>query len=90
MVEALAAGAAISVVNLAEVLSKLADAGTDPEQARRKLRAAEGDAGALVVEQLSEDDCVEVARLRPKTRRLGLSLADRAAWHWPSGSPCRC
>ena len=78
VVEAIAEGAAISVVNLAEVLSKLADAGKDPEQARSDLRAAQGDTGALAVEHLSEDDCVELARLRPRTRELGLSLADRA------------
>lgn len=65
-------------MNLAEVLSKLADAGKDPEQANRELRGAQGDVGALVVEPLGEHDCVEVARLRPKTRDLGLSLADRA------------
>lgn len=78
VVEAIAAGAAISVVNLAEVLSKLAEVGKDPEQARRELRDAEADVGALQVEALSEADCVEVARLRPNTRELGLSLADRA------------
>lgn len=76
--EAIAAGAAISVVNLAEVLSKLAEAGQDPDQARSELREAEGGVGALVIEPLSEADCVEVARLRPRTRELGLSLADRA------------
>ena len=78
MADAIAAGAAISVVNLAEVLSKLAEAGKEPERARAELREAEGGSGALVVEALTEDDCVEVARLRPRTRELGLSLADRA------------
>jgi PIN domain nuclease of toxin-antitoxin system len=76
--EAIVAGAAISVVNLAEVLSKLADAGKDPEEARSELRDAAGDVDALVIEPLTEVDCVEVGRLRPKTRALGLSLADRA------------
>lgn len=76
--DAIAAGAAISVVNLAEVLSKLADAGMDPEQARNQLRDAEGGTGALEIEPLSEADCVEIARLRPRTREFGLSLADRA------------
>ena len=76
--EAIAAGAAISVVNLAEVLSKLAEAGKDPDEASGELRDAAGDTDALAIEPLSEIDCVEVARLRPKTRELGLSLADRS------------
>jgi ribonuclease VapC len=76
--EAIVAGAAISVVNLAEVLSKLAEAGKDPAEARDQLRDAAGDADALPIEPLSETDCVEVGRLRPRTRELGLSLADRA------------
>jgi PIN domain nuclease of toxin-antitoxin system len=60
------------------VLSKLADAGQDPATAWSELRAATGDTDALLVESLTEADCVEVARLRPRTRALGLSLADRA------------
>ncbi len=78
VVEAIAARAAIGIVNLAEVLSKLADAGKDPDEARRELLDAADDQQALVVEPLTEADCVEVARLRPMTRALGLSLADRA------------
>jgi len=78
VVEAIAARAAIGIVNLAEVLSKLADAGKDPDEARRELLNAADDQQALVVEPLTEADCVEVARLRPMTRALGLSLADRA------------
>jgi PIN domain nuclease of toxin-antitoxin system len=76
--DAIAAGTAISIVNLAEALSKLAEAGKDPDRARSELRAAAGEEGALVIEPLTETDCVEVARLRPRTRELGLSLADRA------------
>lgn len=76
--EAIAARAAISIVNLAEVLSKLADAGVDPERARRELLDAADDQRALAVEPFTDVDSVEVARLRPTTRALGLSLADRA------------
>ncbi len=75
--EAIADGAAISLVNLAEVLSKLADAGKDPRQARRELGETAGESGALVVEPLTEEDCIEAARMRPLTRQLGLSLGDR-------------
>lgn len=70
--EAMEAGAAISVVNLAEVLSKAAEVGDDPEKRAGDLR------GALTVEPLTELDCVAVALLRPVTRALGFSLADRA------------
>lgn len=70
--EAMAEGAAISVVNLAEVLSKAAEVGDDPH--RRAIDLIE----ALQVEPLTVPDCVEIASLRPLTRDLGLSLADRA------------
>lgn len=76
--EAIGEGAAMSVVNWAEVLSKLAEAGKDPEVAAAELRRAEGSRRALSIEPLTAADCVAVARLRPVTKRQGLSLADRA------------
>ena len=45
--DVIAAVAAISVVNLAEVLSKLAEAGKEPEQARTQLASWKGAAGLL-------------------------------------------
>jgi ribonuclease VapC len=78
IIEAIGKGAAVSVVNWAEVLSKLAEAGKDPEVAAAELRRAEGSRRALSIEPLTAADCVAVARLRPVTRRQGLSLADRA------------
>ncbi len=78
VIEAIGKGAAVSVVNWAEVLSKLAEAGKDPEVAAAELRRAEGSRRALSIEPLTAADCVAVARLRPVTRRQGLSLADRA------------
>lgn len=78
VIEAIGRGAAVSVVNWAEVLSKLAEAGKDPEAAAAELRRAEGSRRALSIEPLTAADCVAVARLRPITRRQGLSLADRA------------
>src|SRR6266568_651884 len=77
-IDAIGEGAAISVVNWAEVLSKLAESGKDPEVAAAELRRAEGSRRALSIEPLTAADCVAVARLRPITRRQGLSLADRA------------
>jgi ribonuclease VapC len=78
VIEAIEAGAAISVVNWAEVLSKLAERGEDPGTVAAELRRAEDSETVLAIEPLSEEDCVEVARLRPRTRGAGLSLADRA------------
>jgi ribonuclease VapC len=75
---AIADGAAISVVNLAEVLSKVAERGGDPAAAAAELRKAEGSKRALTIEPLTAADCVALARLRPITKQRGLSLADRA------------
>lgn len=75
---AVADGAAISVVNLAEVLSKVAERGGDPAAAAAELRKAEGSKRALTIEPLTAADCIALARLRPTTKQRGLSLADRA------------
>jgi ribonuclease VapC len=76
--EAIEEGSAISVVNWAEVLSKLAEGGMDPSTAAAQLRRAEGSRKALTIEPLTAADCIVIARLRPITRGQGLSLADRA------------
>jgi PIN domain nuclease of toxin-antitoxin system len=76
--EAIANGAAISVVNWAEVLTKLAERGRDPEQAASETRKAEGSRRALAIEPITAADCIAVARLRLTTKTQGLSLADRA------------
>jgi ribonuclease VapC len=71
-------GAAISALNWAEVLARLIDLGGDPaEIAARALPAAA--AGAVEVVPFDEAGARETARLRAKTRRFRLSLADRAA-----------
>jgi ribonuclease VapC len=70
--EAMNRGAAISVVNWAEVLSKAAEVGDDPRQRADDLR------DAVTIEPITEADCVEIAKLRPVTITQGLSLADRA------------
>ena len=76
--EAIEEGSAISVVNWAEVLSKLAEGGKDPEVAAAELRKAEGSKKALIIEPVTARDCIAIARLRPISRAQGLSLADRA------------
>ena len=77
VVGAIAAGATISVVNWAEVLSNVAADGDDPQEVAERLSAT-GEEVVIWVEALTAADCMEVARLRPATPPQGLSLADRA------------
>lgn len=76
--DAIADGTAISTVNLAEVLSRVADRGADPQRLTRQLTERGLLDGAVAVEPLTTADAVEIARLRPRTRDHGLSLGDRA------------
>jgi len=76
--EALLRGSAISAVNLAEVLSKLAEVGEDPQDVTANLRGRGLLGGNLVVSPLGEQDAVVIARLHRGTRAHGLSLGDRA------------
>lgn len=78
VVEAIAAGAAIGIVNLAEVLTKLSEGGRNPQRALAELRKTNNPGKALTIAPLTTPDCVAVARLRPATKPQGLSLADRA------------
>ena len=72
VVDAIAETATVSIVNWAETLSKIAYDGVDPPQVATPLRET------LILEPLTETDCIEIARLRPLTKAHGLSLADRA------------
>lgn len=75
---ALLRGAAISAVNLAEVLTKLVEIGEDPGLVSETLRRR-GLLGAnLEVLPLTADDAVLMADLHRKTKSQGLSLGDRA------------
>jgi PIN domain nuclease of toxin-antitoxin system len=76
--DAIATGASISTVNLGEVLSRVADRGGDPVRVARQMTDRGLLDGAIMVEPFTSADAVEVARLRPTTRDLGLSLGDRA------------
>jgi PIN domain nuclease of toxin-antitoxin system len=77
VVEAIAAGTTISVVNWAEVLSKVAGEGDDPELVASRLSVT-GEEVVIWIEALTAADCMEVGRMRPVTKAQGLSLADRA------------
>jgi ribonuclease VapC len=74
----LPAGVAISAVNWAEVLSKLADLGSDPDREAQDMLEYGPLAEVLAVIPLDDSLAREVARLRLSTRRASLSLGDRA------------
>jgi ribonuclease VapC len=76
--DAIATGAVISTVNLAEVLSHVAERGADPSRIARQMTDRGLLDGAIAVEPFTTADAIEVARLRPLTRDHGLSLGDRA------------
>ena len=76
--DAIAGGATISTVNLAEVLSMLAARGGDPAAVAGDLTSRGLLDGAITVEPFTTADSIETACLRPLTRSAGLSLADRA------------
>ncbi len=71
--DALARGAAVSTVNLAEVYAKLVDRNLPWGEIGRGLEAL-----GLNVLPFTDEDARQSALLYPKARRLGLSLGDRA------------
>lgn len=76
--EAIAEGTAMSTANLAEVLSRAADRGADPRRLAEDLTDRGVLHGAIQVQEVTLEDAVEVAHLRPLTRAAGLSLGDRS------------
>lgn len=76
--DAIAGGAAISTVNLAEVLGRATDHRGDPARLVGQMEDSGLLGGAVSVESFTDKDAIEVARLRPETRAQGLSLGDRA------------
>jgi ribonuclease VapC len=76
--EAMAGGLVMSTVNVAEVLSKLADAGATAEGALTTLIERGVLAGTVTTEPFSDGDALNSAKLRERTISAGLSLADRA------------
>jgi ribonuclease VapC len=79
VVEAIEAGAAISTVNLSEVLAKLAERGEHVRSTMAAIRQAVDRAdGGLRIEPFTEQDGIEAADLRPRSKSQGLSFGDRA------------
>ncbi|WP_424950335.1 type II toxin-antitoxin system VapC family toxin [Deinococcus sp.] len=75
--QALIRGAVIHTVNWAEVLSKLAERGLDPEEAEQDLGERGVLGQTLTVDVGHPGDARRVAALRPLTQGTGLSLGDR-------------
>lgn len=71
--ESAVAAAAISAVNLSEVVAKLADAGMSEEEIRTTLEPL-----GLEVVDFDAEQAYQAGLLRPITRPAGLSLGDRA------------
>ena len=76
--EAIASGAVISTVNLAEVFSRVADRGGDPAKLAAELTQNGLLDGAITIEPFTAADAIDAGRLRALTRDAGLSLGDRA------------
>ena len=76
--KAMVEGAAISAANYAEVLSKAAEEGEDPDRLAERLESEGVIGGGVEVFPVTEADARVIARLRPLTRLAGLSLGDRA------------
>jgi ribonuclease VapC len=70
--------ASISAINWAEVLSKVADLGDDPQALMRNLEAQGLLGRDLEIVALTQADSLAIAQLRPLTKSIGLSLGDRA------------
>jgi ribonuclease VapC len=66
-------GAAISTVNLAEVVTKLLERDFSEQKVIQYLMTLD-----MAVMAFDEDAALETGRLRAATRHLGLSLGDRA------------
>ena len=75
---ALQEGAFMSTINLAEVLSKAADVGENPEEYHSRLKREGILGGSIELISFAESDAVLLAKLRTETKSLGLSLGDRA------------
>ena len=76
--EAMAEVSVVSAANWAEVLSKFADEGEDPDAIAERLEFEGMLSSGFEVFPVTAIDAKMIARLRPLTRSAGLSLADRA------------
>lgn len=79
VIEAIEASAAVSTVNFSEVLAKLAERGEHVRSTVATIgQAVDRADGGLRIEPFTEQDGIEAADLRPRSKRQGLSFGDRA------------
>lgn len=78
VLDSLVAGAHISAVNWAEVLTKLAEKGRGPLEVTSQLEDLGILGTGLIIEPFDAESARVVATLREPTRQAGLSLGDRA------------
>jgi PIN domain nuclease of toxin-antitoxin system len=78
VIDVLSKTAAVSAVNWAAPLSKLADLGVDPWDATAQVQRQAVLGTWLQVRSFDDAQALETARLRAATRSAGLSLTDRA------------
>jgi PIN domain nuclease of toxin-antitoxin system len=76
--KALEQPSSMSVVNWAETLSWFANQGHDPLTISQSLKGKGLVGGLIKIIPLTEEDAVNIAKLRPLTKIYGLSLGDRA------------
>lgn len=76
--QALSRGCAISAVNWAEVLSKVAELGKPADELVAELEKRHLLGTSLRIVPFDGTDAITVGDLRPITQPLGLSLGDRA------------
>ncbi|MGB3206679.1 MAG: type II toxin-antitoxin system VapC family toxin [Crinalium sp.] len=75
---ALINGCYISIINWAEVLSKIVDLGEDPNEIMTQLQDEGLLQNSLKIVSCTEEDAITIAQLRVLTKSAGLSLGDRA------------
>ncbi len=68
----------MSAANWAEVVSKTSDLGKNPDQLDILLKTRHSATGKIRIFPLILEDARLIGKLRPVTKKLGLSLGDRA------------
>lgn len=68
-------------MNWIEVLSKIAQRGEDPELAAAEMKGAGLIGSVVTIEAVTEQDSIEIARLRPLTKKQGLHSQIVPVWH---------
>ena len=75
---ALINGCYISIINWAEILSKIVELGEHPDEIITKFKDEGLLGNSLKIVPCTEEDAITIAQLRALTKSAGLSLGDRA------------